>query len=184
MATGQERKSAIMRDGATLKRLWPARTRSFMARGTFVVFFGLAATAPAFATPPVLPAIAEPASQEHHVGKVVFAELVTPDLAAAERFYGGLFGWMFSNLKFGASEYGTATLDGHPVAGILQKEMPADGHRQPAWLTFIAAANVDATEKLAVENGAKALREPHDVPDRGRQAVLADPQGAVFAVIA
>jgi len=155
-----------------------------MARGTFVVFFGLAATAPAFATPPVLPAIAEPATQEHHVGTVVFAELVTPDLAAAERFYGGLFGWMFGNLKFGSSEYGTATLDGHPIAGILQKEMPAGEHRQPAWLTFIAVGDVDATEKLAVQNGAKALREPHDVPDRGRQAVFADPQGAVFAVIA
>ena len=184
MATGQEHTSSIMQDGTRVKRRWPDRTARFMARGTFVVFFGLAGAAPAFAAPPALPAITEIATQEHHVGKVVFAELVTPDLAAAERFYGGLFGWTFNNLKVGASDYGAASLDGRPVAGILQKEMPADGHRQPAWLTFIAAADVDATEKLAVQNGAKALREPHDVPDRGRQAVFADPQGAVFAVIA
>jgi predicted enzyme related to lactoylglutathione lyase len=136
------------------------------------------------AAAPGLPPITQPATQEHHVGKVVFVELVTPDLASAERFYGGLFGWTFNNLKLGASDYGAASLDGHPVAGLLQKELPAGQPRRPSWLTFIAVGDVDATEKLALQNGAKVLREPHDVPDRGRQAVLADPQGAVFALLA
>jgi predicted enzyme related to lactoylglutathione lyase len=67
---------------------------------------------------------------------------------------------------------------------MVQKEMPKGEQRQPTWLSFIAASNVDAVEKTAMQNGAKILREPHDVPGRGRQAVLADPQGAVFAVLA
>lgn len=37
---------------------------------------------------------------------------------------------------------------------------------------------------MAVQHGAKVLFEPHPVPNRGRQAVFADPQGAVFAVLA
>jgi predicted enzyme related to lactoylglutathione lyase len=35
-----------------------------------------------------------------------------------------------------------------------------------------------------VQHGAKVLFAPHSFPDRGREAVLADPQGAVFAVLA
>src|SRR5665213_1782794 len=39
----------------------------------------------------VLPALTQPASGEHHVGKVIWADLVTPDLEAAKHFYGALF---------------------------------------------------------------------------------------------
>jgi len=128
--------------------------------------------------------LVEPRGQEHHVGKVIFEELVTPDLAAAKRFYAGLFGWTFRDLASGGTRYATALLDGRPVAGLVQKAAPADGHRQPAWLTFVAVRDVDAARQTAVRNGAKVLLEPRDVPDRGREAVFADPQGAVFAVLA
>ncbi len=45
-------------------------------------------------------------------------------------------------------------------------------------------ADVNAAKKLALQNGAKLLFEPHSIPDRGREALFADPQGAVFAVLA
>src|SRR3984957_20993165 len=70
----------------------------------------------------VLPALTEPASGEHHVGKVIWTDLVTPDLNDAERFYGGLFGWTFRAVQ-GDSHYALALLDGTPVAGLFQKPM-------------------------------------------------------------
>jgi predicted enzyme related to lactoylglutathione lyase len=45
-------------------------------------------------------------------------------------------------------------------------------------------SDVDAAVKVAQQNGAKVLFDPHSVPDRGREAILADPQGAVFAILA
>jgi hypothetical protein len=57
-------------------------------------------------------------------------------------------------------------------------------HRQPAWLTYLAVRDVDAAKQRALQHGAKILFEPHTFPDRGREAVFADPQGAVFAVLA
>src|SRR5208283_3109550 len=57
-------------------------------------------------------------------------------------------------------------------------------HRQPAWLTYISTRDVDVATKIAVERGAKVLFEPHTLPDRGREAVFADPQGAIFAALA
>jgi predicted enzyme related to lactoylglutathione lyase len=94
-----------------------------------------------------LPPLNSPASLEHHVGKVVWADLVTPDLAAAERFYSGLFGWTFQTIHAGDSDYAVALLDGRPVGGLFQKAIPASEHRQSAWLTFIAVRDVDATKR-------------------------------------
>jgi hypothetical protein len=160
------------------------RGRHLVSQGLFVAFIGLVGALPVSVVRAQVPAVAEPAAPiEHHAGKVIFVELVTPDLAAAEHFYGSLFGWTFRDFKAGASDYAEAYLDGRVIGGIVHKDIPAGEHRQPSWLSFIAAGDVDAVEKAAMQNGAKVLREPHDVPNRGRQAVLADPQGAVFAVL-
>lgn len=152
--------------------------------GLLAALFGAAGAAPVTAAPLQLPAIVDPPSQEYHVGKVIFAELVTPDLAAAKQFYAGLFGWTFRDIQAGGTEYAEASLDGRPVAGLIHRDVPAGEHRQPAWLSFFAVRDVDATDKVAVQQGAKVLFAPHNIPDRGMEAVFADPQGAVFAVLA
>jgi len=131
--------------------------------------------------PPPLPS---ESSSEHHPGKVVWVELVTPDLAAAERFYSGLFGWTFRDLSNARASYAVASLDGEAIAGLVEHALPADERRQPAWLTFIAVRDVDATERAALAQGGAVVVQPRTYPSRGRQAVFSDPQGAVFAVLA
>jgi predicted enzyme related to lactoylglutathione lyase len=145
---------------------------------------GAAGAAPVLAASLELPPIVEPPSAEHHVGKVIFVELVTPDLAASKRFYGELLGWSFRDVTAGTAEYAEALLDGRAVAGMFHKALPAGEKRQPAWRSFFAVADVDAAEKTAIDRGAKLLFGPKSFPERGRQAVLADPQGAVFALLA
>ncbi len=144
----------------------------------------LSAVSPSRAQPLQPSPLVTPSSQEHHVGKVVLVQLVTPDLMAAERFYGALLGWRFRDLRLGGEDYAEASLDGQLVAGLMHKAIAAGERRQSSWLTFLAVRDVDATRKLAVANGAKVLLEPHTIPNRGREAVFSDPQGAVFAVLA
>jgi predicted enzyme related to lactoylglutathione lyase len=131
-----------------------------------------------------LPPINTPATTEHHVGKVVWEDLATPDIAAAEKFYGGLFGWTFRAIHTGAADYTVAMLDGRPIAGLMQKPMAVGENRQSAWLTFIAAPDLDSVTRSALAHGAKVLAEARTYPGRGRQAVLSDPEGAVFAILA
>ncbi len=131
-----------------------------------------------------LPPIGGPGPAEHHPGKIVWADLVTPDLAGAERFYSGLFGWTFNTVRTGTTEYAVAIMNGLPMAGLLQKPFPTGEHHQPTWLPFIAVADVDAAERSAISHGAKTVSEPRTYAGRGRQAVLTDPEGAVFAVLA
>ena len=131
-----------------------------------------------------LPALNSPASNEHHPGKVVWADLVTPDLPAAEKFYGTLFGWTFQNVHAGNHDYAVAMLDGRPIAGLLEKAGPVGSRQQPAWLTFLAASDLDGTKRTALAHGAKVLTNDRTYPRRGQQCVLSDPEGAVFALLA
>ena len=160
------------------------RAKCVLRKALLAAFLGVAGAGPVMAAPIQLPPIVEPASQEHHVGKVIFVELVTPDIASAKQFYAGLFGWTYQDIQADGTEYAEALLDGRPVAGLIHRDVPAGEHRQPVWRSFFAVSDVDAAVKVAQQNGAKVLFEPHNIPDRGREAVLADPQGAVFAVLA
>jgi predicted enzyme related to lactoylglutathione lyase len=131
-----------------------------------------------------LPPLNVPASAEHHVGKVVWADLVTPNLAAAEHFYGDLFGWTFQTIHTGDSDYAVALANGRPVGGLYQKAVPEGELRQSAWLTFIAVRDIDGAKRTAVAGGGKVVADTRNYPARGRQAVLTDPEGATFAILA
>ena len=162
------------------ERRRPSRTRQALALVLGAAMAGF--VNPARAAQDDLPPLVAPASGEHHAGKLVFAELVTPDLVAAERFYESLFGWSFQNVSTGAGFFGQASLNGRTVAGILQR--PLRPGRNPSWISFIAVADMDKAQALAVQNGAKLLLRSQSLAHLGQAAVLTDPQGAVFAMLA
>ncbi len=167
------------RSGPTLDRF--GFQRAWLMAAVSVVAVGLASTV--HGRELTVPDITVPASHEQHIGKVVFLELVTPDLEGAKQFYGQLFGWQFSDSSAGSVRYADATLDGHPVAGLIYRPLPAQPRRHPSWLSFFSVDNVDVSAKEAVARGGRILFAPHNTLGRGREAVLADPHGAVFAVV-
>jgi predicted enzyme related to lactoylglutathione lyase len=160
------------------------RLQRILPSGAILLLLSVSGVASLSAASFDLPPLNSPASTEHHAGKVVWADLVTPDLAAAERFYGGLLGWTFQTVHSGDPDYAIALADGVPVGGLLQKPIPAGERRQSAWLTFFAVRDVDASKRDAIARGAKIVADTKNYPLRGRQAVLADPEGAVFAILA
>jgi uncharacterized protein len=155
-----------------------------LSYGLCALVLCVAGAATVAAAPFELPPLVEPPSAEHHVGKVIWADLMTPDLAGAKAFYGGLFGWTFRDIHAGKTDYAVADLDGQPVGGLFQGLARPGQRRHPAWLTFIAVRDVDAARQTALAQGAKVVFEPRTYPQRGRQATLTDPEGAFFAVLA
>jgi predicted enzyme related to lactoylglutathione lyase len=114
------------------------------------------------------------------VGAVVWNELGTTDPEAARRFYGELFGWTFDA---GASADYSMIRNGERMNGGVRAQ--TDEERStgipPNWLVYFTVTSVDDAVARAEEAGARALVPPMDIAI-GRFAVLADPQGAVFAV--
>ena len=119
-------------------------------------------------------------------GQLCWTELATKNLDQADEFYSALFGWKIrsdNNPEFEYRQFDDGC--GRDVGGMYQltPEMTG-GEDVPAhFITYIAVDNVDETAELAKETGASVHREPMDVPNVGRMAVLSDPSGAVFAII-
>jgi predicted enzyme related to lactoylglutathione lyase len=117
----------------------------------------------------------------HAPGTPCWVDLGTPDQDQAGEFYGGLFGWQLQedeNAEATAG-YRTAQLDGRAVGGVMR--LMQEG-QPPAWLTYIAVEDADATVATAREAGGTVHSEPMTVLDYGRMAVLADPTGAAFGI--
>jgi predicted enzyme related to lactoylglutathione lyase len=87
-----------------------------------------------------------------------------PDTHAAARFYGALFGWAFEDVMPAAAPgtYLVATLGGRDVAAIGQ----ADG--TPAWATYIAVDDADATAAAVAAAGGTVIGEPWEAGPGGR----------------
>ena len=118
-------------------------------------------------------------------GKPCWYELSTSagNLGAAEEFYRRVFGWSFADSGMEGFEYHLASSDGDMVAGAM--ETPADASGVPPhWLVYFG---VDDADRAAADTGAAGGRiwmEPADIPGTGSFAVLADPQGAAFGILA
>ena len=150
-----------------------------------LVLLGTGSSRPLAAGAPVQwPPLGDVTHPERHPGKMIWADLVTPDLSVAERFYGGMFGWKFETLQTGVKEDVLVTVNGRQVGCLLQRPMPAGEPRQSTWLAFFAVRDVDAARSIALKNGAKSLWGPKTFEGHGRQAVLSDPEGAVFGMLA
>lgn len=164
--------------------LTSVRARRWFLREVLAALLCIGASSIALAAVTPMPPIADGASAEHHTGKVIWADLVTPNLAAVEPFYSGVFGWTFRAAREADSDYVLAFSAGRPVAGLLQRPMPAGAARQPVWVSFLAANDLNAARRIALAHGATVLNGPTFITGRGHQMILSDPQGAIFGIMA
>ncbi len=117
-------------------------------------------------------------------GGIAWNELNTRDLAAAKEFYGAVFGWTFQDQEAGDGNYSMIVLGERPVGGILDMAERGVPEQVPAhWQVYFGVEDTDATIAAAKEAGGGVMLEPVDIPF-GRFAILTDPHGASFAVIA
>jgi predicted enzyme related to lactoylglutathione lyase len=101
---------------------------------------------------------------------------------AAKRFYPAAFGWGIKDSSMGPMTYTEWQLDGKSIAGGMAM-MPGAPESVPSyWLVYFAVDDTDAAVKKVQELGGRELAPAMDSP-AGRFAVVADPQGAAFAVI-
>jgi uncharacterized protein len=120
------------------------------------------------------------ASRVNAPGALAWNELATPDLDAAEAFYGELFGWSTEPLPESDIPYRVIkNAAGHTNGGMSSMAPPGT---PPYWLVYFGAESADATLAQVGERGGSTLMEPTDIGPNGRIAVARDPQGAVFAL--
>jgi len=116
-------------------------------------------------------------------GTFVWYELMTSDIAGAERFYRSVVGWSAADAGMPGMTYVLLSAGGTAVAGLmtLPDEVRQAGGR-PGWLGYITVDDVDADAAAVAAAGGTVHRAADDIPGVGRFAVVADPQGTVFAL--
>jgi predicted enzyme related to lactoylglutathione lyase len=112
------------------------------------------------------------------VGALCWHELVTPDVERAKSFYGPLFGW-----KFAADSSGLTTIiNVGSHIGTMREPRQRQSVLARSWISYFAVESARGAADRAERNGGQPAVEPADGP-LGRTALLADPQGATFAVL-
>jgi predicted enzyme related to lactoylglutathione lyase len=122
---------------------------------------------------------------QYPAGVPCWVDTITDDLPAAQRFYGGVFGW--ESVGPGPmpgdppGEYFVARVSGLDVAGVGH---PGGGVvvPPPSWTTYVAVADVDATVDDLRHAGGTVVQEPVDAAPAGRMAIVADPAGAMLGL--
>jgi predicted enzyme related to lactoylglutathione lyase len=116
-------------------------------------------------------------------GSFSWNELATRDMDRDRDFYPKVFGWgVNANDMPGGGQYIEWQVNGRSIAGgmTMGSNYPAD---TPAhWLVYFTVDNTDNTVARLQQMGGRVLAPAMDIP-QGRFAVVADPNGAPFAVI-
>jgi uncharacterized protein len=111
-------------------------------------------------------------------GALCWADLGTPDPDRAAKFYSTVFGWKVERGENDPSGYLHIKNGEHFIGGIP----PAHTKTPPHWLIYFMVADVAATAAKAAQLGAKILMPAQDMAGVGTWAIVADPQGGVFAI--
>ncbi|MFJ4779259.1 VOC family protein [Streptomyces sp. NPDC088762] len=116
---------------------------------------------------------------------LVWVELHVPDPEAALGFYSALFGWRHTEMEAPGMTYRVlSTADGDQQDASFGGIAPQQGQGEPSrWTPYFHVPDVDATAAAATANGGSVVMPASDVPEVGRIAWLADPAGAVFALL-
>lgn len=110
---------------------------------------------------------------------LVWNELQTRNPEAARAFYNEVFGW---TAKVDDNGYLMWHEDDRVHCGGMA--LDAEWGDAPShWLVYFLVNDVDASAARAVELGGKLVAGPLPAGELGRLAVIADPQGATFAII-
>lgn len=111
-------------------------------------------------------------------GSFCWADLSSPDQARAAEFYSELFGW---SMRPGEDDYLHIANGGNYIGGIPSARQRAP-HEAAHWMVYFQVDDCDTSTERAKALGANVFMGPMTIEKVGRMTVLADPQGAVFAL--
>jgi len=132
-------------------------------------------------------------------GAMTWNELATRDTAAAREFYGSILPWDFESfagenadgstppeywvIKLPTKVDGDGDADDDFNGGIIAMDENWPAEVPPHWMVYFSVADTDASAARVTELGGNVSVPPFDT-SAGRIAVVNDPHGGTFSIIA
>ncbi|MCK4508860.1 MAG: VOC family protein [Desulfuromonadales bacterium] len=123
--------------------------------------------------------VTESPTEVHRVGKFVWNDLLTDDVAVAKDFYGQLFGWTFEQ----QGGYTVINNNSQRIGGMAQVGEESGKTGAARWICSLSVADVDKATALVTEEGGTVHVGPLELLNRGRGALVSDPQGAQLLLL-
>ena len=134
-----------------------------------------------------VPPLNDPATKDYFPGKFVWADLATANPKAATAFYTSLFGWTASTIQHptshGVRSYVVLSLNSRPIAGIYERTPQKGDSVDGRWIGFISVPDVHRALATATAAGSRTVSTEREVPQRGIQAIVSDPEGRVVGLV-
>jgi predicted enzyme related to lactoylglutathione lyase len=99
--------------------------------------------------PPLTPA----PTGTYQIGKFVWYDLITDDVASVKGFYGGLFGWEFDKIETEKDNFTLVSHRGVPIAGIVYLEREDPAVSQSQWVSSVSVPDVDGAAEYVKGQG-------------------------------
>jgi predicted enzyme related to lactoylglutathione lyase len=110
-------------------------------------------------------------------GALSWNELATTDVERAKSFFAELLGWEYETDDSGY----VSVKNAGRLNGGMREQTGQERRVPPAWLPYFTVESADEASRQAAQLGGHGLL-PTTEGHRGRHAMIADPQGAAFAV--
>src|SRR5918993_380200 len=115
------------------------------------------------------------------LGRLLWFELMTTDVKAAEAFYTAVVDWGVAPFEGSPQPYDMWMRDGSvPVGGVMT--IPDGMNFPPHWGMYLGVPNIEEAVSKIERLGGTALSEVIDVPTVGRMQTMKDPQGVAFSI--
>jgi hypothetical protein len=117
------------------------------------------------------------------LGRLLWYELLTADMAAAEKFYTAVVGWTTAPFDGSPDPYSMWMRGGVPIGGVtaIPAELKVHGV-PPHWGMYVGVPNLEEGARRVTDLGGGVLSPVIDIPTVGRMQTVRDPQGAAFSI--
>jgi predicted enzyme related to lactoylglutathione lyase len=118
------------------------------------------------------------------LGTIGWSDLTVPNATEVRDFYAAVCGWTFQAVAMdGYDDYAMLTADGETsVAGICHAR-GQNADIPPQWLNYVTVRDLDAALAACAARGGRIIRPATAMGSYGTLAVIADPAGAVLALL-
>lgn len=135
-----------------------------------------------------LPPVTDVPTNTRLPGKIIWHDLITDTPAASEAFYSELFGWEFESVGIGFGSIASANYklirhDGRLIGGMIDQNRLDTDEDISQWVVLLSTDDLERSVGIVADAGGTVFTPPTALADRGRIAVVADPQGALFALL-
>ncbi len=134
-------------------------------------------------TPINLPAVSASGQADALPGKIIWHDLISDTPEETRAFYSDLFNWEFSSLDSLDGNYTLISHDGNYIGGMVDESRLGSVNDISQWVVVIAVTDVGTATSALTAAGGKVFTKPTSLGARGEIAVVADPQGALLALL-